>query len=540
MNILEGNIVDVVNRRIFKGKIVFDNTIKEVIPCLSDSELFIMPGFVDSHIHIESSMLSPQRFAEAALKFGVLSVIADPHEISNVCGIKGFDFMLNDASLSPLKFYFAVPSCVPSVNFDKSGAEFGPDVVKSLLSRGNVVSLGEMMNFVGVTVNDPDVIAKINYSLQVGKPVDGHAPGLDFETSEKYFSAGISTDHECGTIEEAEFKAKSGVFVQIRKGSAADNQAELLPLFRSYPKQIMLCSDDLHPDDMQKGYMAKRISDIISQGYDLFDVLTASSYNPVKHYKLDMGLLQPGDKADFIVVDNLRQFNVKDVYLNGDKFVSDGNNLFSVSSSSTINYFNSRKISLKDISLSASSDKIKVIKANDGSLLTDSFVTKAVISDNCVISDPENDVLKIVVLSRYYKTIKPAVGFISGFNLKHGAVGASICHDSHNIICVGVDDQSIVNTINKIVENRGGLAISVGNITFDIPLEIAGLMSVVSCETVSEKYLKLCAIAKSLGCKFNSPFMTLSFMALPVIPNLKIVAGGLFDVSAFKFTDVFA
>ncbi len=534
-----GNIVDVVNKEIFQGKIfVEDGVIKKIEKCAVQSSKFILPGLVDSHIHIESSMVTPQRFAEVALQHGVVAVVTDPHEISNVCGEDGFNFMLKDAALSPMKIFFGVPSCVPSTSFETSGATLNAESVKKLLKKDNVVCLSEMMNFVGVLNNDKEVIAKINAAKELNKPIDGHAPAISEAQVKQYAAAGISTDHECMTLEEAREKIKYGMKIQIREGSAAKNLNALAPLFKESPENLMLCSDDFHPDDLMKGYLFERVKTLVGEGYDFFDVLRAATLNPIKHYSLNVGLLQKDDSADFVIVDDIKNFNILEVVIDGKTLVKDKKKLFEVTDNKPINNFNCRKIKASDVEIKSKTDKVRVIKVINKELFTESFTGNLEIKDEKIVSDVKKDILKIVCLNRYNLDSKPAIGFINGFGLKFGAIGSCVAHDSHNIICVGVDDDSIVKCINRIISNKGGLAVVTGQNIFDMQLKIGGIMTDTSCQAAAQKYSSLSILIKALGCKLTAPFMTLAFMALPVIPKLKITDKGLFNVNDFQFVDV--
>ena len=538
MQVFEGNIVDVVNKEIFSGKVFVENGVVENIEkCQVESTDYILPGLIDSHIHIESSMVTPQFFGYEALRNGVIAAVADPHEITNVCGEAGFNFMLKDAAFSPMKIFFGVPSCVPATGFETSGAVIDSKTVKKLLKNKNVVCLSEMMNFVGVVGGDEEVLAKISAAKEIGKPVDGHAPGLSGGNLKKYASAGISTDHECTTLEEAREKIKCGMKIQLREGSAAKNMTALAPLLKESPENLMLCSDDFHPDDLVRGYMFERIKRLLLSGYDFFDVLRAATLNPVKHYNLSVGLLQKGDPADFVVTSDIKKFDILKVVVDGKILVDNKKVLFKPSPIKPINNFYCKKISVSDIEVNASTPEVRVIKVIDKELITESFIGDAVLRNGKLTSDVKNDVLKVVCLNRYNTNSKPAVGFISGFSLKFGAIGSCIAHDSHNIICVGTDDSAIVNCINKIVLNRGGICVATGQNVFDMKLEIGGIMSGKSCGEAAKKYSSLSRLILTLGCKLTAPFMTLSFMSLPVIPRLKITDKGLFDVEKFQHLD---
>ena len=539
METVEGKIVDVVTKTIFEGRISYENgVIKSIDHCATNNKQYILPGLVDSHIHIESSMLTPQRFAEKALQHGVISVVADPHEIANVLGVDGVKFMINDAEKSPMKIYFGVPSCVPATSFETSGAVLNSDDVEKLLKADKIVCLSEMMNFPGVLNNDSEVMAKINAAKSLNKPIDGHAPGLDSNQVEQYCAAGISTDHECFLIDDARTKIKNGMMIQLREGSAAKNLDTLAPLFNEFPDKLMLCSDDYHPEDLNKTYLFERVARLTSKGYDFFDVLRAATYNPITHYGLNVGLIQENSPADFILVDDIKSFKIRQVFIDGNKVVDNGKICYKVEDSKIINKFHCKKISAKDLAVHAVKGKVRVIDVVDKELITKQLQVNLPIANNNFGIDVRHDILKIAVLNRYTVSAKPAVGFIHGFHLKFGAIASCIAHDSHNIICVGADDESIVNAINTVVRNRGGLAVCTGSNIFDLPLPIGGIMSSVSCETIAQQYLQLTSLCRALGCHLTAPFMTLSFMALPVIPSLKITDKGLFDVEKFDFVSV--
>ena len=539
METVEGKIVDVVTKTIFEGRISYENgVIKSIDHCATNNKQYILPGLVDSHIHIESSMLTPQRFAEKALLHGVISVVADPHEIANVLGVDGVKYMINDAEKSPMKIYFGVPSCVPATSFETSGAVLNSDDVEKLLKADKIVCLSEMMNFPGVLNNDSEVMAKINAAKSLNKPIDGHAPGLDSNQVEQYCAAGISTDHECYSLDDARIKIKNGMMIQLREGSAAKNMDTLSPLFKECPDKLMLCSDDFHPEDLSRTYIFERISKLVSKGYDFFDVLRAATLNPITHYGLNVGLIQENSPADFILVDDIKSFKIRQVFIDGNKVVDNGKICYKVEDSKIINKFHCKKISAKDLAVPAVKGKVRVIDVVDKELITKQLQVNLPIANNNFGIDVRHDILKIAVLNRYTVSAKPAVGFIHGFHLKFGAIASCIAHDSHNIICVGADDESIVNAINIVVRNRGGLAVCTGSNIFDLPLPIGGIMSNVSCETMAQQYLQLTSLCRALGCHLTAPFMTLSFMALPVIPSLKISDKGLFDVEKFDFVSV--
>ncbi len=538
---ISGNIVDIIEKNIFPGTIFVSNGV--IIEIKKEKNVkysnYILPGFIDSHIHIESSMLPPSEFARNAVRFGTVATVSDPHEIANVCGIEGIQFMLEDASNTPLKFFFGAPSCVPATNFETSGARLGVKEVEFLFKKLDISYLSEMMNFPGVINEDPEVISKIEIAHKFGVPIDGHCPGLRGDDLRKYISKGILTDHESLTIEESEEKISNGMKILIREGSAAKNFQELIPLLKRYPSMVMFCSDDLHPFDLEKGHINLLVRRALQMGFDLFDVLRAASLNPIIHYGLLVGLLKVGDDADFIVVDNLENLNILETYIQGRLVAKDGVSLIEKESSKIVNNFNIEPINVDSIRLqSYGKNRVKIIEAIDNSLVTKSLVDSVKVVDGYVVPDVERDILKIVVVNRYVHS-KPSIGFVKGFGLTRGAIATSVAHDSHNIIAVGVDDKSIVKAVNLIIENKGGIAFVHENVKVILSLPIGGLMSNLSLEEVSEKYLQIENLLKDAGSKLTSPLMTLSFMSLLVIPRLKIGDKGLFDVEQFSFTELF-
>lgn len=538
--IISANYVDIKNREIFPAKVsVENNKIKSVQKCDEVCKNYILPGFVDAHIHIESSMLVPSEFAKIALTHGTVATVSDPHEIANVLGIKGVEYMIENAKGSSLKFNFGAPSCVPATSFETSGATIDAKGIKELLARDDIKYLSEMMNFPGVIYNDSEVMAKIEYAKKANKPIDGHAPGLVGEDLDKYINAGITTDHEAYSYEEGLEKIKKGMNILIREGSAAKNFEALYKLLENYSDSCMLCSDDKHPDDLLKGHINKLASRAVKNGMDKFDVLKASCINPVEFYNLDVGLLNEGDSADFIIVDSLEEFNVLQTFIDG-KLVYDNKKLYIASKEiKIVNNFNVTKKSIEDFRVKFLHDDIKVIKAMDRELLTKEVDEKPKVVDGFVESDLSRDILKIAVVNRY-KNEKVSVGFIEGFGLKSGAIASSIAHDSHNIIAVGCDDESITKAVNEVIKNRGAIVALDDKEKCVLPLKVAGLMSDKDAMTVANKYKKINSfVKKELKTNLEAPFMTLSFMALLVIPDLKLGDKGLFDGAYFKITDLF-
>ena len=538
---ITGYLVDIPGRTTRPSRVtVKDGRIHSIEPVdKPDKEVYILPGLVDSHIHIESSMLSPQQFARVAVSHGTVATVSDPHEITNVLGELGIEYMVESGSKVPVKFHFGVPSCVPATPFETSGAVLDGEKVERLLQDERFVYLAEMMNFPGVVGGDPDVVRKLQAAARQGKPVDGHAPGVRGEELEKYIGAGISTDHECSTYEEALEKIRLGMKIQIREGSAARDFDALGRLVDEYPDRVMLCSDDRHPDDLLEGHIDALIRKGLSRGLDFYHLLQAATINPVQHYGLSNGLLRRGDPADMILIDHPRSFRVQQVFIDGRQVFDGKKPLFEVQEEEAPNVMQAGDVTAEDLEVKSESAHVRVIHAHDHQLYTSSSIERLEASDGLVHASTSRDVLKIVVLNRY-KPQKPAVGFIRNFGLQWGALGTSIAHDSHNLIAVGVDDHSLQELLNHLIRIRGGLAVYDLEKVHSLRLEIAGLMTHQPAATVAEGYAYLTDKARELGCKLEAPFMTLSFMALPVIPELKITDQGLFDVGAFRYTSLFA
>jgi adenine deaminase len=538
MKSIEGIIVDVINRSTFKGRVFFNDVIKTIQRDDSiESSKIILPGFVDSHVHIESSMLSPVEYSRKAIQYGVLSALADPHEIANVCGKEGVRFMIENANKTPMKINFAAPSCVPATSFETSGAVLEPNDIRELFESNECFHLGEMMNFPGVIYDDSQVLEKLNIAKKYNKTVDGHAPLLSGNDLKKYFDAGISTDHECTNIDEALEKIKLGMKIMIRKSSATNDYLVLHPLIQTHPESVMLCSDDCHPDDLQNGYINLMVKDALNKGYNIFDVISAASKNAVLHYTLDHGLLQIGDKADFITVNNLDELKILSCFINGIEIYNGNDIKFENPLNKPINNFYVNNIDLTSLHVKVKESTLNVIEVIDNSLLTKKYTHRIDTSKKYIQSNTDLDIIKIVVINRYSKS-KPAVAFIKGFGLKSGAIASSIAHDSHNIVAVGVSDQSIISAINEINKNQGGLCVINDFSVKSLPLPIAGLMSNKSCDEVAPVYKQLTKMAHNMGCTLRSPFMTLAFMSLLVIPELKLGDKGLFDVNKFQFVPI--
>lgn len=533
--ILRGQIVDVHKRNIFPGEITIeDGIIVRIAEKAVAEQQYLMPGFVDAHIHIESSMLVPSEFAQLAVCHGTVATVSDPHEIANVLGIPGVEFMINNGKKVPFKFFFGAPSCVPATPFETAGAEIGPEGVQQLLEMPEIKYLSEMMNYPGVIHQDEGVMAKIATAHALGKPIDGHAPGLRGEDLRTYISAGITTDHEAFSYEEGKEKLEQGMKILIREGSAAKNFEALIPLLKEYPDQIMFCSDDKHPDDLMVSHLNAVAARAIAAGHRTFDVLRAMSLNPVNHYGLEVGLLREGDPADLIAVDDLLDFKVKACWIHGKKVAENGVSFIEPVPFETPNKFAIGPISENQLRIPANGNLLHVIEALDGELITKGFHTNAHISEGHIISNVKEDILKMVMINRY-REAPPAFAFIKNFGLKAGAIASCVGHDSHNLIAVGVDDASLAKAINAIIEQKGGISAASETETRCLPLPVAGIMSDQDGETVGKAYAGIDAFAKSLGCKLKAPFMTLSFMGLLVIPALKLSDKGLFDGEKFEF-----
>lgn len=537
---IKGRIVDIIKKKIFPGEIMIEagkiRSVKEINEP-GEMENFILPGFVDAHVHIESSMLIPSEFARMAVVHGTVATVSDPHEIANVCGMEGVRFMIENGKTVPFKFNFGAPSCVPATSFETAGATLGVEEVEALLKSDDIKYLAELMNFPGVLNGDTGVMEKIAAAHRLNKPVDGHAPGLRGDDAKKYIGAGITTDHECVTKEEAIDKLNHGMKILVREGSAAKNFEALIELMPAHYENMMFCSDDKHPDSLELGHINQLCARAVAKGIDVFKVLQAACINPVKHYSLDVGLLQPGDDADFIAVKDLEQFEVLQTYIDGELVAENGTTRIQSQPSALINRFNCSLKLPDDFKITAPSGikEVAVIEALDGQLITNKLMLQPIVKNGYLKSDIENDILKIVVINRYYEA-PVATAFVKNFGLKLGALASTVAHDSHNIIAVGVDDASICKAVNLVINAKGGIAAVCNRQEKMIALPIAGLMTNEDGYKVSAAYTALDEMAKKeLGSTLTSPFMTLSFMALLVIPRLKLSDKGLFDGSTFRF-----
>jgi adenine deaminase len=543
---ITANLVDILNKKIYPAEVVVENKIIKSITPISNFQFpipnYILPGFIDSHVHVESSMLIPSEFARLAVVHGTVATISDPHEIANVCGMEGVEFMIENGKQVNFKFNFGAPSCVPATIFETAGASLNSDDVKKLLQRDEIKYLSEMMNFPGVLYKDEEVMKKIKYAKELGKPVDGHAPGLRGETAKQYIDAGIYTDHECFTKDEALDKLSYGMKILIREGSAAKNFEALIDLLNDYPEMIMFCSDDKHPDSLVINHINALCARAVAKGIDIFKILQAACINPIHPYKLDVGMLRVGDIADFIVAEDLVNFNIKATYINGELVAENGKSFIQSKQVEPINQFDCNEIIAEDLIVTTKdfpNATIPVIEALDGQLITNRIeveVEKLIASDNIhLTSNIEEDILKMVVINRYHNA-PIAKCFIKNFGLKKGALASTVAHDSHNIVAVGVDDISLAKAINLVIKAKGGVSATDENKSMIVALPVAGLMSADDGYKVAADYTAIDKMTKEdLGSTLLSPFMTQSFMALLVIPHLKLSDKGLFDGDKFQF-----
>ncbi|MEN8766786.1 MAG: adenine deaminase [Polaribacter sp.] len=536
--VLQGNIVDIIGKRIYKGEICVEKGVITQINAANHAvENYILPGFIDAHIHIESSMLVPSEFAKIAVLHGTVATVSDPHEIANVLGVKGVEFMIENGKKVPLKFNFGAPACVPATSFESAGALIDAEDIKKMMENPDIKYLAEMMNYPGVLFDDPEVLAKLQHAKNNHKPIDGHAPGLRGEEVSKYIAAGISTDHECYSYDEALEKLQKGMKIIIREGSAAKNFEALIDLVPIHFEKMMFCSDDKHPDDLLLGHINQLCERAVAKGIDIFKVLQVACVNPVKHYGLDVGLLQKGDPADFIVIEDLEKFKVLATYINGVLVAKNGTSFVKNVPFDVLNNFNTDKKKISDFQYPSTAQRIRVIEALDGELVTHQIEANSLIKKGNLVSNTSTDVLKMTVVNRY-KNEKPAIAFIKNFGLKEGAIASSVGHDSHNIIAVGVSDEALCKAVNLIIENKGGVCAVTDSEEKIVPLPVAGIMSDKSAQEIGVAYATLDAMAKKMGSTLRAPYMTLSFMALLVIPALKLSDKGLFDGNSFTWTSL--
>ncbi len=538
---ISGQLIDIFKRAIYPATITVENGVITSVREVAEAPTHhILPGFVDSHVHIESSMLVPTEFARLAVVHGTVATISDPHEIANVCGEEGIRYMISNAAQTPFKFHFGAPSCVPATSFETAGASINAEGIERLMRDPDIWYLAEVMNYPGVLYKDPEVMAKIDAAKRSGKPIDGHAPGLRGQDAALYASAGITTDHECFTLEEALDKIAARMKILIREGSAAKNYEALHSLIASHPESVMFCSDDKHPDDLVISHINAVVKRSLDKGYDLFDVLRAACLHPVQHYNIPVGLLRVNDPADFIVIDNPSDFTILKTFISGILVAENGKTLLPYTPAQPINSFNTNKRTPEDFTLPTTNTApdIRVIEAMEGQLVTNEIITKGKVQDGQLVSDVANDILKMAVVNRYQPEMPIAVAFIKNFGLKRGALASTVAHDCHNIVVVGVNETDICNAVNALIDAKGGVCVADGENISGMPLPVAGLMSTDHGTDVAALYAELDKKAKELGTTLKSPFMTLSFMALLVIPALKLSDKGLFDGNKFTFTPI--
>ena len=532
---IQGQIVDIANKKIFSGEITVENgKITSIVPKEHQVKNYILPGFIDAHIHIESSMLVPSEFAKIAVLHGTTGTISDPHEIANVLGKEGVYYMIENSKKVPLKFHFGAPSCVPATFFETAGAVIDANDIKELLASPDIHYLAEMMNYPGVLFDDAEVLKKMEWAKHFNKPIDGHAPGLRGEPLQKYIAAGITTDHECFTYEEASEKLALGMKVIIREGSAAKNFEALIDLLPEHYENMMFCSDDKHPDDLIVSHINALCARAVKKGINLFKVLQAACINPVHHYKMNVGILREGDFADFIVVEDLVDFQVLQTYINGELVAENGTSKIADIDFETPNNFSTSFKKPEDFEMKSSAKTIRVIEALEGQLITNELHHNAFLKDGKLVSDTKNDILKMAVVNRY-ENAPIAVAFIKNFGLKEGAIASSVAHDCHNIVVVGTSDEEICSAVNLLIENKGGVCAVNGAEKKVLSLPVAGIMSAKDGWKTGKLYQEIDAKAKAYGSTLHAPFMTLSFMALLVIPDLKLSDKGLFSGNSFSF-----
>lgn len=534
------NIVQPLERRIFLAEVRWERGIIAAITRLDHEDpnkTYLLPGFIDAHVHIESSMLTPAEFARIACRHGTVATVSDPHEIANVLGLEGIRFMCDNAALTPLPILFGAPSCVPATPFETAGARLESEQLDYLFQNRLTGYLSEMMNYPAVLNNDPQIMAKLDLAKRYGCPIDGHAPGLKGDAMRRYAEAGISTDHECSTLDEARAKLAAGMHILIREGSAARDFDALHTLISEYPERVMFCSDDKHPDDLVAGHINLLVARAVAYGHSVFDVLRCACLNPIKHYGLAVGQLRIGDRMDAVEVENISTFKPVSTCIAGQKVAHQGTSLLTRIKPEPINRFNASPITDAHLDVEAKGRQIRVIKAADGDLFTQEMLYAPRIENNKIVPDPERDLLLLAVVNRY-QDAQPALAFIEGFGLKQGALASSVAHDSHNIIAVGTDAESVCRAINAVIAAQGGIAAANQAGVELLPLPIAGLMSHDDGDAVAARYAELNAIAGQMGSPLRAPFMTLSFMALLVIPELKLSDQGLFDGRTFTFTSL--
>ncbi|MBV6404077.1 MAG: adenine deaminase [Flavobacteriales bacterium] len=531
---IRGHLVDIPARRIVPTEVrVAQGRIASITETSGPVEGYLLPGFVDAHVHVESSMLIPSEFARVAVVHGTVATVSDPHEIANVLGADGVAYMIANGRQVPFHFHFGAPSCVPATPFETAGARLDADAIGALLADPDIGYLAEMMNFPGVLEGDPQVMAAIAHAHRLGKPVDGHAPGLRGDLARRYIAAGISTDHECFTREEALDKLAHGMKILVREGSAARNFDALIGLLHDHADRLMFCSDDKHPDGLVAGHIDRLCARAVALGHDVFNVLRAACINPVEHYRMPVGLLRPGDSADLIQVHDLQDFRVRRTWVRGVAVAEEGRSLIPRVPADRPNRFHCTPKRPEHFRVAATPGDLLVIEVLDGQLVTRKRWMPPTVADGCCVADTTKDLLKIAVVNRYHDA-PPAVAWATNFGLKRGAIAGSVAHDSHNIVAVGTNDHDLCTAINDVIAHQGGIALADGAHRRILPLPVAGIMSDADAWTVADAYAEMDSEARALGSPLAAPYMTLSFMALLVIPHLKLSDKGLFDGDTFR------
>ena len=509
-------------------------------------EQFVIPGFIDAHVHIESSMLSLSQFSKAILPLGTTTVIADPHEITNVCGSAGFRYMLKSSKFSMLNVFFMVPSCVPATHLESSGIAFNYEDVEYFMGKKKVLGLAEMMNYPGVINGSKKVMKKILLALESGKLIDGHAPGLTGKDLSAYVASGISSDHECTNKEEALEKLRTGMYIMIREGTGAKNLNDLLPFVtKENYSRCLLATDDRCPTDIvNEGHINYAVKKAIKNGLDPMMAIKMATINVADYFGLkDVGAILPGKSADILVVKSLENLEISKVFKDGMLVAEDGKYLkttSAVQSKWVYNTVNTGDIVEEDLKIPRKSDKIRVIETIEHQLLTKELIHSAKIENDYVVADPDNDIIKLLVIERHFATHNIGKGFVKGLGIKSGAVASTVSHDSHNLVVTGTNDSDMFLAINTIIEMNGGICVVKDNqVLAKLPLPIAGLMSDASLEEVYQGKGSLDDAVKKLGSIKEDPFMKLAFLSLPVIPKLKLTDKGLVDVDKFDFVDLF-
>ena len=504
----------------------------------------LCPGFIDGHVHIESSMVEVREFAKAVVPLGTTSVVIDPHEIANVFGLEGIQYMLKSSKFNPLNVFLMLPSCVPATEFETSGSALKGFDLYPLLAEKWVLGVGEVMNYQGVLREDQDILDKITMSDE--KRVDGHAPGLSGRDLCAYVAVGVGSDHEGTTVAEVREKLRLGLHIMIREGSLTKNLKDLLPVITPYNiSRCLFVTDDRHPKDiLGEGHVDYMVRMAIESGLDPVSAIRLATINTAEYFKLDkLGAIAPGFVADILVLDSLEEVRIGRVYKRGDLVAEDGKLLQLPVEPPRIplrSSVNLKFLTLEDFKIPARGSKMRTIEIVPQQILTREYLAPAKVENGYAVSDPENDIVKVAVIERHHASDNIGRGFVKGLGLKRGAIASSVSHDSHNIVVAGVTDEDMLEAVIEIARMKGGLSIVAdGKVLGRLPLPIAGLMSDQSMARVRDDLESLSEIAASLGVKVKDPFMALSFISLPVVPDIKLTDLGLFDVKNFKFIDVF-